>query len=79
MSPEFQNLEVDCETDTTVCEGGLDKRNSLDSLQQALFFSHLTGKAPAVVIYDTDGWEGRFEYRVRFACEKAGICYEVFR
>ena len=48
-------VKVDCETSTTVYEGGLDKRSSLDSLQQALFFSVLTGKRPAVVIYDTDG------------------------
>ena len=72
-------VKVDCETDTTVYEGGLDKRSSLDSLQQALFFSALTGKQPAVVIYDTDGREGRFEYRIRTACEKSGIQYEVFR
>ena len=72
-------LMVDCETDTTVYEGGLDKRSSLDSLQQALFFSVLTGKAPAVVSYDTDGKEGRFEYRIRTACQKAGVQYEVFR
>ena len=72
-------VKVDCETDTTVYEGGLDKRSSLDSLQQALFFSALTGKAPAVVIFDTDGREGRFEYRIRTACEKAGVRYEVFR
>ena len=70
---------VDCETTTTVYEGGLDKRSSLDSLQQALFFSHVTGKRPAVVIYDTDGREGRFEYRIRSACEKAGVQYRVFR
>ena len=72
-------VKVDCETDTTVYEGGLDKRSSLDSLQQALFFSHLTGKTPAVVIYDTDGREGRFEYRIRNACQKAGVHYEVFQ
>ena len=72
-------VKVDCETDTTVYEGGLDKRSSLDSVQQALFFSVLTGKAPAVVIYDTDGKEGRFEYRIRAACRKAGVRYEVFR
>ena len=53
-------VKVDCETDTTVYEGGLDKRRSLDSLQQALFFSALTGKQQAVVIFDTDGREGRF-------------------
>ena len=72
-------VKVDCETDTMVYEGGLDKRSSLDSLQQALFFSALTGKRPAVVIYDTDGREGRFEYRIRTACEKAGVHYEIFR
>ena len=72
-------VRVDCVTGTTVYEGGLDKRSSLDSVQQALFFSVLTGKAPAVVIYDTDGKEGRFEYRIRNACRKAGVNYEVFR
>ena len=50
-----------------VYEGELDKRSSSDSLQQALFFIHLIGKAPAVVIYDTDSREGRFEYRIRTA------------
>ena len=72
-------VEVDCETGTLVYEGGLDKRSSLDSVQQALFFSHVTGKRPAVVMYDTDGREGRFEYRIRVACRKAGVRYEVFR
>ena len=72
-------VEVDCETGTMVYEGGLDKRSSLDSVQQALFFSHVTGKRPAVVMYDTDGREGRFEYRIRVACRKAGVQYEVFR
>ena len=72
-------VEVDCETGTTVYEGGLDKRTSLDSVQQALFFSHVTGKRPAVVMYDTDGREGRYEYRIRVACRKAGVRYEVFR
>ena len=64
---------VDCETTDTVYEGGLDKRSSLDSVQQALFFSALTGKDPVVVIYDTDGVFGRFEYRIQVACERAGV------
>ena len=72
-------VKVDCETSTTVYEGGLDKRSSLDSLQHALFFSVPTGKRPAVVIYDTDGQEGQFEYRIRTACQKSGVSYEVFR
>ena len=43
-------MEVDCETGTMVYEGGLDKRSSLDSVQQALFFSHVTDKRAAAVI-----------------------------
>ena len=64
---------VDCETADTVYEGGLDKRSSLDSVQQALFFAYLTGKEPAVVIYDTDGKVGRFEHRIQVVCELAGV------
>ena len=54
-------------------EGGLDKRSSLDSVQQALFFASLTGKQPAVVIYDTDGRIGPYEHRIRVACEMVGV------
>ena len=43
---------VDCETDDTVYEGGLDKRSSLDSVQQAIFSTHITVKKPTVVIYN---------------------------
>ncbi|MCY4514966.1 MAG: hypothetical protein OXC69_07515, partial [Candidatus Tectomicrobia bacterium] len=68
-------VRVDCETVTHVYEGDLDKRSSIDSLQHALLFSHLTGKTSVVVIYDTDGVEGKFEYRIRVACEKAGVQY----
>ncbi len=58
--------------------GGLEKRSSLDSVQQALFFSHLTGKAPGVVIFDTDGAEGPYEYRIRIVAELAGVRYENY-
>jgi len=61
------------ETPYHVVEGGLDKRSSLDSIQQALFAAHLTGKKPIVVIFDTDETEGRFEFRIRIAAEKAGV------
>ncbi len=64
---------VDCETDSTVYEGGLDKRSSLDSVQQALFASAITGKEPVVVIHDMDGVVGRFEHRIRVACERARV------
>ena len=66
---------VDCETAETVYEGGLDRRSSLDSAQQALFFAALTGKQPAVVIYDTDDRTGRFEHQIRVACEMAGVVF----
>lgn len=70
------SIRVDIETDDFVIEGGLDKRSSLDSLQQALFASKLTGKKPAVVIYDTDGVEGRFEFRIKEAAKKAGVVFK---
>ena len=66
-------IQVDCETADTVYEGGLDKRSSLDSVQQALFAAHLTGKKPAVVIYNIDGKIGRYEHRIKVACERAGV------
>ena len=73
---EESYVAVDCETDEFVIEGGLDHtRSSLDSLQQALFFSVLTEKDPAVVIYDTDKKFGKFEYRIQEACEKVGVLF----
>ena len=66
------------ETPNMVYEGGLDKRSSLDSIQQALFASHVTGKRLGAVIYNTDGKEGRFEYRIKTACEKVGVVYRIY-
>jgi len=68
-------VQADCETEGTIYEGGLDKRSSLDSIQQALFLAYLTGKAPTVVIYDTDGKMGRYEYQIQVACEMAGVMF----
>ena len=67
---------VDIETAEYVIEAGLDKRSSLDSVQQAVFASISSGKTPKVIIYDTDGREGRFEYRIRRAAQKLGVAYE---
>ena len=53
------------------------KQSSLDSVQQALFFSHLTGNKPAFVIYDMDGKIGRFEHRIKAACEMPGVEFVV--
>lgn len=66
-------IKVDCETDTTVYEAGLDRPSSLDSVQQAVFAAQVTGKTPVVVIYDTDGEFGPYEHRVRVACKEVGI------
>ena len=71
--PDNGTIRVDIETNDYVIEGGLDKRSSLDSIQQALFAAHITGKKPLVVIYDTDGVEGRFEFRIKLAAQKSGI------
>ena len=48
-------VQIDIVTDEFVIEGGLDKRSSLDSLQQAVFASTLIDRKPAVALYDTDG------------------------
>lgn len=71
-------ISVDCETATHVYEGGLEKRSSLDSVQQALFAAELTGKQPAVVIYDTDGVEGDIEHRIRTAAKRAAVKYQKY-
>ena len=72
-------INVDCETAIMVYEGGLDKRSSLDSIQQAIFAGYITGKRPAVVIYDTDRREGQFEYRIKTVCQQVGVRYEVYQ
>ena len=66
---------IDIETATEVIECGLDKRSSLDSVQQALFFHIITGKRPVVVIYDTDGKEGPIEYRIKKVCQLVGVSH----
>ena len=73
------HTRVDCETHNMVYETGLDKRSSLDSLQQAIFFGVLTSKRPAVVLFNTDGFEGMYEYQIRMACQQAGVRYEVYQ
>ena len=37
-------IMVDCETSDVVYDGGMDRRSSLDSVQQALFASDVTGQ-----------------------------------
>ena len=44
------SIRVDVVTDEYVIEGGLDKRSSLDSIQQAVFASTIADRKPAVAI-----------------------------
>ncbi|MDE4273965.1 hypothetical protein PXK58_06540 [Phaeobacter gallaeciensis] len=67
------SIRVDCENSNRVVEFGLDKRSSLDSLQQALFAAEITGKEAVVVLIDTDGVMGRFEWRIARAANIAGV------
>lgn len=64
---------IDIVTDDYVIEGGLDKRSSLDSLQQAVFASTLAGKKPAVALYDTDQKIGKYEHRIIEASRSVGV------
>ena len=73
---DLHRIRVDCETDEAVIEVGLDKRSSLDSVQQALFAAHLTGKRPGILIIDTDGRVGPYETRIRAAAAMAGVEYD---
>ncbi len=68
---------VDCETDTHVIEGGLDKRSSIDSIQQAVFFSIITGKKPMVVIFDTDSKKGKYEIQIEAVANHLGIAFQI--
>ncbi|QBF30909.1 hypothetical protein [Thalassococcus sp. S3] len=72
---DLHRVRVDCETASHVIEVGLDRRSSLDSVQQALFAAHLTGKHPQVLLIDTDGRVGPYETRIRAAAEMAGVRY----
>ena len=76
---DIHRIRVDCETPLRVVEVGRDTRSSLDSVQQALFAAQVTGKAPMVVMIDTDGREGAIEYRVRSVAEMVGVEYRVYR
>jgi len=70
---------VDCLTDRAVYEMGLDKRSSLDSLQQVLFFSYLTGKAPKIVIFNLDNRVGPYEHQILQAGKKAGVFVKIIQ
>lgn len=67
------SIRTDCENDKRVVEFGLDRRSSLDSIQQALFAAEVTGKEAVVVLIDTDGRMGRYEWRIARAANVADV------
>jgi hypothetical protein len=69
-------IKVDCETENYVFEGGLDKRSSLDSIQQAIFLSTLADKRPAIVIFDTDNTYGMYEHRLKTVADSVGVKFK---
>ncbi len=74
---DVNTVRIDCATDDAVVEVGLDKRSSLDSVQQALFAAHLTGKKPVIYLVDTDGRIGKYETRIRAAAGLAGVEFKT--
>lgn len=67
----------DCVTQGHAIEVGLDRRSSLDSLQQALFAAEMTDREPMIVLVDTDGGEDIYEFRIKTAARRAGVPYVV--
>jgi len=74
---DVNTVRIDCATNDSVVEVGMDKRSSLDSVQQALFASHLTGKAPVIYLVDTDGRIGKYETRIRAAAGMADVEFKT--
>ncbi|MFX0546942.1 hypothetical protein ACEWPL_015480 [Roseovarius sp. S1116L3] len=72
---DLHRIRVDCETEAEVIEVALDKRGALDSVQQALFAAHLTGKAPVILMIDRDGRTGPYETRIKAAAQMANVAY----
>lgn len=77
-APLTASVRIDIVTDEYVIEGGLDKRSSLDSIQQAVFASTLSGKEPAIAVYDTDGMWGKYEQRIWTVANELGIKFFWF-
>lgn len=77
---EARHIRIDCETPSHVIEVGLDNTPSIrDSLHQALFAAELTGKSPMIVLIDTDGGEGRYEYEMRRVSARANVLFRTCR
>ena len=74
-APKQSSVRIDIVTDQYAIEGGLDKRSSLDSIQQAVFAASQLSLKPAVAIYDTDNSWGKYEHRIWTAAKELGVKY----
>ncbi|MEM6277247.1 MAG: hypothetical protein AAF714_09875 [Pseudomonadota bacterium] len=70
------HVRVDCETETHVYEIGKDSSSSFDSLHQTVFASHLTGKTPTILIFDTDDRFGQHETQIRDTARLMGVTFK---
>ncbi|WP_121062883.1 hypothetical protein [Chachezhania antarctica] len=77
VADETRHIVIDCETPTQVVEVGWDNRGALDSIQQALFAAELSGKAPAILLIDTDGRIGPYETRIRTVAKRTGVEFKT--
>ena len=78
LAEDRSHVRIDCETETHVYEVGLDERSSsYDSVGQALFAAEMTGKEPMIVLVDSNGGEGIYEFRIETAARRAGVPYVV--
>lgn len=73
------SIRADVVKDNYVIEGGLDKRSSLDSIQQAVFASNIADRKLAVAVYYKDGvWE-KYEHRIWVAAKELGLQFIWFK
>lgn len=73
------SVRMDCLTSEHAIEIGLDgRRSSYDSVHQAMFYGHLTDRAPMVIMIDTDGVEDNAEFQVRTVAQALGVDYQTY-
>lgn len=71
-------MVADCITESHAIEVGLDKRRSLDSVQQTVFAAGLSGRKLMVLIIDRDEVESAIEYRIETTARRFGIAYVTY-
>ncbi len=73
------HVRIDCLTETHAIEMSLDQsRSGYDSLHQATFNAFLSGRAPMVIVIDTDGIESQYEYQIETVTRAHGVAYAVW-